>query len=383
MANILLYERVPEAWFEPFADFLRQNQPDDLALDLVQPEGEAPDDALALVPDADVLVVGLTGQHRAVGRRVFEDAVRLKLVQKLGSREEGVDVVAAIDGGVPVSLLPAPAHVACAEHTLMAILALTKKLLPAVEAAKPRRIGRAANPAPPPAEPYAYNWAGLDAIGILAGKTLGLVGMGHIAVEVARRARAFAMTVLYHDEPALPDDEADELGVAYRPLDDLVAEADVLSLHAALTPATEGLIHAERIARMKPSALLVNTARGGLVDEQALADALADGRLAGAAVDAWAAEPVPPDHPLLKPDNVLPTPHVAAGTLPPEATFEALLPNILAALQGEPIEGLVTPPPLDLEEPGQPPEEETEGQEGESAEHEPDEPAEEGPTPQD
>jgi len=368
MARILLYEKVPQAWFDGLSTFLRQHQPEGLPLELAQPESDEIDQMLELLPEADVLLVGLTGQHRAVVRKVFEEGVRLKLVQKLGSRPAGLDLEAARDAGVPVSLLPVPAHVACAEHTLLLILAVAKKLLAgnrqmtdnagvprsrsSLSVADPRPRRGEACLAPPPgvapkdprtAPDYAYNWAEMSGIGVLAGKTLGLIGMADIGIEVARRAQAFGMNVIYHQEEALPEDEQERLGVAYRGLEPLLREADVVSLHAGFTPQTQGLLGAERLGLMKPSAILVNTARGGLVDESALAAALRDGRLAGAGIDAWATEPTPRDNPLPKLDGVVATPHVAAGTLPPSSTFEALLPNLLAALRGDPVTGIVSP----------------------------------------
>ena len=345
MAKILLYDKVPQPWFDAFAEFLRTRQPDDLDLELVQPSDDALDSLFDLLPQADVIVVGLTGQRRAVVRHVFEETRGLKLLQKLGSRAFGVDVAAARDRGVPVSLLPLPAHVACAEHTMLLILAAAKKLLAA---------HRAAVEAKPDVEPrttsatgYAYNWTGLDGIGLLAGKTLGLVGMGDIAVEVARRASAFGMDVIYWQDDPIPETEAEQLGVAYRPLDDLLAHAHVVSLHAAHTPRTEKLINAERIALMNSSAILVNTSRGGLVEERALISALADDLIAGAALDVFEQEPTPRDNPLLALDNVVATPHIASGTLPREAIFSTILPNLLAALRGEPIEGLLEPVPAE------------------------------------
>ena len=341
MPKVMLYERVPEAWFEAFAACLRGHQPDDVELELVQPDDDSIDTMLAALPEADVLVVGLTGQHRAVVRHVFEEAVRLKLVQKLGSRAHGIDLEAAREAGVPVSLVPAPAHVACAEHTILLMLAVSRQLVAAHRAVTSPRGARPS----PKGEGPAYNWAGLDGIGHLAGKTLGLIGMGDIAVEVAWRASAFDMDILYHDDERLPEDEADELGAAFAALDDLLIDADVVSIHTALTPRTENLLDAEHLALMKPSAILINTARGGIVDEGALAKALRERRLAGAGIDAWTTEPPSRLNPLLKLDNVVATPHVAAGTLPPSATFDAILTNTLAAVQGRPLAALLTPQP--------------------------------------
>jgi phosphoglycerate dehydrogenase-like enzyme len=354
----MLYERVPEAWFEAFAAALRDCEAEDLELELVQPEDDSIDSMLAAVPEADVLVVGLTGQHRGVVRHVFEDAVRLKLVQKVGSRAAGIDLDAAREAGVPVSVVPAPAHVACAEHTLMLALAASRKLVAAHRAVTSPRGAR------PPAKDNgpAYNWTEMDGIGYLAGKTLGLIGMGDIAIEVAWRANAFDMDVLYYDEDHLSEDEAEELGVTFAKIDDLLIDSDIVSVHCALTPQTENLLDAEHLALMKPTAILVNTARGGIVDEGALARALREGKLAAAAIDAWATEPPSRLNPLLKLDNVVATPHVAAGTLPPAATFAAILPNILAALRGEPLAALLTPQAQPPAEPT-PPEEEAKTQE--------------------
>ena len=362
MATIVLYERVPQAWFDDLAEFLRERQPEEYRLELAQCEDADLEGKLVLLHKADVLLVGLTGQRRPLGREVLEQAPRLRLIQKLGSRAAGVDVEAARQAGVAVSLLPSPHHVACAEHTLLLLLALARKLIPThqrvvrkqAKETGPLASSRCPEPRRTSASDYAYNWAALDGIGLVAGKTLGLIGMADIAVEAARRARAFGLKLLYYDQQPLPAEEERELGLERRELDDLLREADIVSLHVALTPETENLLSVERLARMKPTAFLVNTARGGLVDEAALAAALSEGRLAGAALDAWAVEPTPKDNPLLKLESVVATPHVAAGTLPTTALFEAVLPNLLAALRGQPIAGSLTPdlaprPPLEPE----------------------------------
>ncbi len=357
MAVILLHEKVPQAWLEGLGAFLREHSPEGIPLALAQCDDAEPGKAQELLKGAHVLVAGLLGQKSGVGRETLAGAPELRLVLKVGSRIAGVDLQAARDAGVQVALVAAPAHVACAEHAFLLVLALAKKLM-AAHSRITRRSGREGGPEPRNVTPgdYAYNWANLDGIGLVAGKTLGLVGIADIAVEVARRARAFGMKVIYCDRVALPADEERELGVERRELDELLGEADAVSLHVALGPETANLINAERLAKMKPTALLVNTARGGLVDEAALAEALEKGRLAGAALDAWAVEPASRDNLLLKLDNVVATPHVAAGTLSKMALFEAILPSIVAALKGEAVArsltaGVAPKPALPLESP--------------------------------
>ncbi|HUT36493.1 MAG TPA: NAD(P)-dependent oxidoreductase [Planctomycetota bacterium] len=364
MAKIVVCDKLSRAWLDAFAAFLRERAPEGLPLDLVacDADPETRDEALA---GAHVLVAGLVGQCCDIGREAIEKCPELRLVQKVGSRAAGVDLAAARDAGVQVSLLPAPAHVACAEHTMLLILALARKLVVAHQRVVRRPLKETGpRPRAATAGDYAYNWANLEGIGVVADRTLGLIGVGDIGIEVARRARGFGLKLIYHDSEALPAEEERELGLERRELDELLKEADIVSLHVGLSPETEKLINAERLALMKPSALLVNTARGGLVDEAALADALEQGRLAGAALDVWAVEPTPKDNPLLKLDSVVATPHIGAGTLSKTALFEAILPNILAALRGEKVAGSLTPevepkPALPIEAP--PPAEDTGG----------------------
>ncbi len=334
MATILLHEPLPTAWFEAFAAYLQEVQSEDLPLTLVQAENA--EEKHATLREAEVILSGLAGKPAPVGRQELQSAQSLRLVVRVGSRSAGIDLEAAREAGVAVCLVPSPYHVACAEHTIALILAVAKKLVPA------HRKASARTPRPPASSPYAPNWAGLDGIGLVAGKTLGLLGMGDVAIEVARRARPLGLRILYHDAERLDEEEEQALGVEYRELDALLAEADILSLHLALTPQTENIINAERIAAMKDGAILINTARGGLVDEAALAAAIAEGHLAGAGIDAWATEPPPRDNPLLRLDAVVATPHVASGGLPATALFEAVLAPILAALRGEPIPGLLS-----------------------------------------
>ena len=178
------------------------------------------------------------------------------------------------------------------------------------------------------------------------GKTLGVVGLGRIGRAVARRAAGFAMPVLYTARRRLPAEEEAALGVAWRELDELLAEADFVSIHTGLSPATRHLIGPERLARMKPTAVLVNTARGPIVDEAALAAALAAGRLGAAGLDVFEREPEV--HPgLLALDNVTIVPHLGTATVETRVAMGmAAATNLLAALDGRRPPNLLNPEAL-------------------------------------
>jgi phosphoglycerate dehydrogenase-like enzyme len=197
---------------------------------------------------------------------------------------------------------------------------------------------------------HGFQWMKLPDLFELDGKRLGLVGMGEIATEVARRARAFGMEVSYHSRTALdPEIEAEE-GVTYRDFVDLLARSDIVSLHVPHTATTEHLIDAAALAHMRPDAYLVNTCRGGVVDEGALVAALQKRRIAGAGLDVFVHEPIAHDHPLLGLDNVLLMPHLGGGSggarikqarnimanLARHARSEALQHVYLAAGEGRP-----------------------------------------------
>jgi glyoxylate reductase len=169
----------------------------------------------------------------------------------------------------------------------------------------------------------------------VAGKVLGLVGVGGIGRAVARRARGFAMRILYHDPRPVPEDEARELGLTRAPLDEVLAQSDFVSIHASLTPETRHLIGAREIGLMKPTAFLINAARGPIVAEDALVRALVERRIAGAGLDVFEHEPkIDPE--LLKMPNAVFTPHVgsAVGELR-EAMANVVVDNIFAVLDGK------------------------------------------------
>jgi phosphoglycerate dehydrogenase-like enzyme len=242
----------------------------------------------ALVPDVDVIWHVL----KPLGADAIARATRLKLVQKIGVGVNTIALEAARERGIAVCNMPGMNARAVAEMTLLLMLA-TLRRLPLVQA----RLARGEWAVPAELQ---------DSLGELGGRTVGLVGTGNVPKLLAPWLVAMGARVLWTNRSM----QSDLPGEA-RSLDALLAESDVVSLHAPTTPETRGLIDAQRLARMKSTAILVNTARGELVDEPALVHALRHRRLAAAGLDVFASEPVGPDHPLLALDNVVAAPHVA------------------------------------------------------------------------
>jgi phosphoglycerate dehydrogenase-like enzyme len=239
-----------------------------------------------------------------VGNPPMDDAFhasapRLRLVQLLSAGYDTIDIPAARRAGVPVANNGGANSTAVAEHTLMLMLAVCRRLVWQHTNVAAGRW-RANEPAPRLYE--------------LEGMTLGIVGLGTIGKKVARMARAFGMAVQYHDIVRLPEDAADALGVRFRLLAEVLRSSDIVSLHVPLSDATRGMIGAAELGLMKPSAYLINTCRGPVVDEAALHEALVAGRIAGAGLDVFEAEPPPADNPLLGLPNVVLTAHLAGPT---------------------------------------------------------------------
>ncbi|HVH67993.1 MAG TPA: phosphoglycerate dehydrogenase [Gemmatimonadales bacterium] len=220
----------------------------------------------------------------------------LRVIARAGTGVDNIDVHAATRRGIAVMNAPGANTVSAAEHAMGLLLAQARHIPWAAEAMRRGEWDR-------------KRFEGTE----LRGKTLGIVGLGRIGSHVAQLARAFGMQVVGHD-PYLTPERAVELQVKLLPLDQLLRQADVVTLHVAHTEQTHHLINADRLRLMKPTAVLVNTARGELVDEAALADALREKRIGGAAIDVFAVEPLPPDAPLRKLDRVILTPHLAAST---------------------------------------------------------------------
>jgi len=243
-------------------------------------------------------VVALVSRNAPVTAEVMARFPALRVIAKHGVGLDAIDVPAATSRGLPVVYTPGANALSVAEHALALILAVAKRLLPADRAVR--------------ADDFAYKFRGefLE----LSGLTLGIVGLGRIGRDLARMAGlGLGMRVVAHS-PSVPDELFRESGVQRIDLLELLARSDVVSLHAPARPGESPLMGASQLAAMKPGAILVNTARGSVVDEVALVEALTSGHLGGAGLDVFAEEPPRPDHPLFRLDNVVLSPHVGGST---------------------------------------------------------------------
>ncbi len=270
------------------------------------------------LPDAWALIVR---SRTKVTGEMLGRAPRLTLVARAGVGVDNVDLKAATARGVRVVNAPTAATASVAELTIAFYLMLVRDLAPQVQATK------------------SGEWVRGQNRGELAGRSVGFVGYGRIAREVARRLRPFGVTRLAYD-PFVPTSTD---GTRMCPLDELLASSDIVSLHAAATPENHHLLGADRIARMKRGAFVVNVARGSLIDEAALEAALVSGQVGGAALDVFEVEP--PKRPaLLNHPRVVATPHIGASTHEAQARAGAqVVDEVLRALSGEPLLSLVNP----------------------------------------
>jgi len=304
------------------------------AVELLRQAGEVrSDERETTIPRADLLelVAGAEAVLSLLGDRVDEELLdaagpQLRCVANVAVGYDNVDVAAAERRGVVVTNTPGVLDDATADLTVALILAATRRI---VEGDRLVRSGRD------------WNWGMHFMLGSgLQGRLLGIVGLGGIGRRVAQRARAFGMRIAYHSRHPAPAEVEAELGAERMPLERLLAESDVLSLHCPLTPETHHLVGAAELAAMKPSAVLVNAARGPIVDEAALAEALAERRIAAAGLDVYEREPrVEPR--LLELDNVVLTPHLGSATVETRtAMAELAARNAISVLSGQ---GPLTP----------------------------------------
>lgn len=255
-------------------------------------EGLTPEELLAAIPGAHALIIRSATQVTA---EVFAAGTDLIAVGRAGIGLDNVDVAAATECGVMVVNAPQSNTLSAAEHTMALLLAQARNVPQASAALKAGRWERS-------------KWTGVE----LSDKTLGIIGLGRIGKLVAQRALAFGMKLVAYD-PFVSEDRARQLSVQLLSLEDLMAQSDFITLHLAKTPETAGLIGADMLKLAKPSLRVINVARGGIIDEQALADAISQGRVAGAGFDVFATEPCT-DSPLFALDSVVVTPHLGAST---------------------------------------------------------------------
>ncbi len=306
-------------------------------VDLWTDEAPPPKDVIIeRVQDVDALVSLLTDP---IDAEVFDAAPKLRIVSQYAVGYDNIDIEEATKRGIYVTNTPGVLTETVADFTFALMLAVARRV---VEADKYVREGK-----------WKVAWHPLMMLGSdVYGRTLGIVGMGRIGSAVARRAKGFGMRILYYDSVRREDLEK-ELGAEFVDLDRLLEESDYVSLHVPLTPETYHLIGEEQLRKMKPTAFLINTARGKVVDQKALYKALREGWIAGAGLDVFEQEPISPDDPLLKLDNVVLAPHAASASHETRSRMaEMVAENLIAFLNGKVPPNLVNKGVVDVRPPG-------------------------------
>ncbi|NJD98462.1 hydroxyacid dehydrogenase [Thermococcus sp. LS1] len=257
---------------------------------------EYPDEnkLIELAKDVEAIIVR---SKPKVTRKVIEAAPKFKVIGRAGVGLDNIDLEAAKERGIKVVNSPAASSRSVAELTVALMFAVARKI-----AFADRKMREGV-------------WAKKQCMGIeLEGKTIGIVGFGRIGYNVAKIAKALGMNVLLYD-PYPNEERAKEVGGKFVSLEELLKESDVVTLHVPLIDATYHLINEERLKLMKPTAIIINAARGAVIDTEALVKALEEGWIAGAGLDVFEEEPLPEGHPLTKFDNVVLTPHIGASTV--------------------------------------------------------------------
>ena len=268
-----------------------------------------------------------------IDAQVIAAAPRLRVISQYAVGVDNVDLEAATARGIPVGHTPGVLTEATADLAFTLLMTTARRIPEGIENVS------------------AGQWRTWEPLGFLGadvwGATLGIVGLGRIGTAVARRGRGFQMRVLYHDRVRKPGVEA-ELGLEYVPLDDLLAQADFVTLHCPLTAETHHLIGERALRRMRPAAVLINAARGPIVETGVLVRALREGWIAAAALDVTDPEPLPPDHPLLALPNCIVVPHIGSATVTTRERMAVMAAeNLLAGLRGERLPYCVNPEAYD------------------------------------
>ena len=272
------------------------------------------DQLKAMIGDYDALIVR---SQTKVGAEVIQLGKRLKVIGRAGVGIDNIDIDAATRSGIVVVNAPTGNIIAAAEHTIALMLALARNV---PQANSHLKSGK---------------WRRDEFVGTeIRNKTLGIIGLGNVGSEVAKRVQAFEMRVIAHD-PFVSKDYAQNLKVELVSMDELLEKADFITLHVPLTATTSKLIGSRELAKLKPTARIINCARGGVIDEEALLEAIKAGRMAGAAFDVFDHEPVT-DSPLFKEDKIIVTPHLGASTIEAQTSVaKDVAAEVLAVLQGQ------------------------------------------------
>lgn len=281
------------------------------------------EEGYASMTDAEIIIL----RGFKAPEEIMERNPSLKMIMRWGAGFDSVDIAAAGKRGVLVTNTPGANAGAVSELAVMLMLAVGRKLLCHSQSLR------------------AGSWSKNSYVNssfTLNQKLVGIIGGGNIGRQVAQKAQAFGARIQYYDAFRLPEEVEREVGMVYVPLEQLVATSDIISLHVPMLDSTRHIIDADAIGRMKPGAILVNTARGGLVDERALVAAVRSGHLAGAGLDVTEEEPLPADHELLNDPNIIVTPHVGGGTAD---IGDAILPMLVNDIQdfcaGKPVRHVV------------------------------------------
>jgi len=279
--------------------------------------GLPPEELIRIIPEYDALVVR---SETKVTKAVLDVAANLKVIGRAGVGVDNIDVAEATKKGIIVLNAPEGNTVAATEHTMAMMLALARNVPQAHASLKGGK------------------WLRSKMMGVeMRGKTLGILGLGRIGSGVAKRALAMEMNIVAYD-PFIGAEQAEAMGIKLVELAEIFPVADFITLHLPKTPETKNLLNKESFAKMKPGVRIINCARGGVINEQDLAEAVEQGIVAGAAIDVFEKEPVDPENPLLKLDKIIVTPHLGASTAEAQVGVAVdVAEGIIAVLKGEPI----------------------------------------------
>ncbi|MCS7129997.1 MAG: phosphoglycerate dehydrogenase [Archaeoglobaceae archaeon] len=307
----------------------------DEAVELMRKEGLQVDvktglkkeEILNIIPNYEALIVR---SQIKVDKEIIEKAKNLKIIGRAGVGVDNIDLETASQKGIIVVNAPGGNTISTAEHTIALLLALARKIPQAHLSMKDKKWDR-------------KKFTGVE----LRGKTIGVIGLGRVGFEVAKRCKALEMNVLAYD-PYIPPERAQQIGVKLVDLQTLLKESDIITLHIPKTKETAGLIKKEQIDMMKKGVMIVNTARGGLIDENALVEGLKSGKIAGVALDVYEKEPPDFSNPIFSFENVITTPHLGASTEEAQLSVGLIVAeDIINLAKGLPVKNAVNLPSIE------------------------------------